>query len=67
MQSKRVPVGSHSQGVHLTTPPPHTHREDLQAFNANLTAEEGVPSIGDGQLDFSLRLFDLNQVTKTGD
>jgi hypothetical protein len=37
-------------------------REDLQAFNAGLTADEGVPAIGDGQLDFSLRLFDLNQV-----
>ncbi|KIZ04227.1 hypothetical protein MNEG_3727 [Monoraphidium neglectum] len=36
-------------------------REDLQAFNTGLTAEEGVPSIGDGQLDFSLKLFDLNQ------
>ncbi|KAI8462255.1 MAG: kinase-like protein [Monoraphidium minutum] len=36
-------------------------RDDLRAFNAGLTAEEGVPAIGDGQLDFSLRLFDLNQ------
>lgn len=26
-----------------------------------MTADEGVPAIGDGQLEFSLKLFDLNQ------
>ena len=38
-----------------------TCSDDLRAFNAGLGADEGLPAIGDGQLDFSLRLFDLNQ------
>lgn len=37
-------------------------RDDLKAFNTGLIAEEGMPSIGEGQLEFSLKLFDLNQV-----
>lgn len=39
----------------------NNNSDDLRAFNAGLSADEGLPAIGDGQLDFSLKLFDLNQ------
>jgi hypothetical protein len=47
-------------------PPARSHRDDLKSFNTQLSADEGVPAIGEGQLEFSLKLFDLNQVGAGG-
>lgn len=35
-------------------------------MNKKISQEEGVPMIGEDQLNFSLRLWDLNQDGKVG-
>ena len=66
LHSTHAAGGARKQGAHAHT---RAHavselpREDLRAFNAGVSADEGLPAIGDGQLEFSLKLFDLNQAS----
>lgn len=43
-------------------PCPHTCRSELQQLVKNISTENNLPFVDGDQLDFSLKLFDLNQV-----